>query len=50
MATKIRIDLRGYIFPGGKRWLGENKELCSQIKAVLDRARKDLELRATELC
>ena len=34
-------DLRRYIFPNGKRWLGENKELYPQIKAVLDKARED---------
>ncbi len=34
-------ELRKSIFPNGKRWLGENKELYSQIKAVLDRARED---------
>jgi len=37
-------DLRRYIFPNGKRWLGENKELYSQIKAVLEKAREDPEL------
>ena len=34
-------ELRKYIFPDGKRWLGENKELYSQMKAVLDKARED---------
>ena len=43
-------DLRRYIFPNGKRWLGENKELYSQIETVLEKAKKDLGLRATELC
>ena len=37
-------DLRRYIFPNGKRWLGENKELCSQIKAVLEKVKEDPEL------
>lgn len=49
LAPCIR-DLRGCIFPGGKRWLRENKELYSQIKAVLDKARDDLEQRATRSC
>ncbi|KAL8764940.1 MAG: hypothetical protein Q9209_007804 [Squamulea sp. 1 TL-2023] len=35
--------LRQYVFPNGKRWLGENKELYSQMRAVLEKARKDLE-------
>lgn len=34
-------ELRKYTFPDGKRWLGENRELYSQIKAVLDKARED---------
>ena len=36
-----RRDLRRYIFPNGKHWLRENKELYPQIKAVLDKARED---------
>lgn len=36
-------DLHKYVFPNGKRWLGENKDLYSQIKTVLEKARKDLE-------
>ena len=43
LASCVR-ELRRYIFPNGKRWLGENKELYSQIKAVLDNAREDPEL------
>jgi len=43
-------DLRRYIFPNGKRWLGENKELYSQMKAVLEKAREDSELQATGPC
>jgi len=34
-------ELRKYIFPNGKRSLGENKELYSQMKVVLDKARED---------
>jgi len=34
-------ELRKYIFPDGKRYLGENRELYSQMKAVLDKARED---------
>ncbi|KAL8993846.1 MAG: hypothetical protein Q9169_006043 [Polycauliona sp. 2 TL-2023] len=34
-------ELRKCIFPNGKRWPGENKELYSQTKAVLDKARED---------
>ncbi len=34
-------ELRKHIFPNGKRYLGENKELYSQMKAVLDKARED---------
>ncbi|KAI4225365.1 MAG: hypothetical protein L6R40_008377 [Gallowayella cf. fulva] len=34
-------ELRKYIFSNGRRWLGENKELYSQIKAVFDKARED---------
>ena len=37
-------DLHRYIFPNGKRWLRENKELYSQIETVLEKAKKDLEL------
>lgn len=37
-------ELRKCIFPNGKRWLEENKELYSQIKAVLDNARENLGL------
>lgn len=37
-------ELRKYIFPNGKRWLGENKKLYFQIKAVLNKAREDPEL------
>ena len=36
-------ELRKYIFPNGKRWLGENKELYSRIRGVLDKARGNLE-------
>ncbi|KAL8903406.1 MAG: hypothetical protein Q9207_003952 [Kuettlingeria erythrocarpa] len=43
-------ELRKSIFPNGKRWLGENRELYSQIRCVLDKARRDLELEATGLC
>ena len=32
-------ELRKYIFLDGKRWLGENKKLYSQIKGVLVEAR-----------
>ena len=35
-------ELRKYIFPNGKRWLGESNELYSQTKAVLNKAREDL--------
>ena len=35
-------DLREYIFPNGKRYLGENKELYSQMKAVFNKARLNL--------
>ena len=34
--------LHKYVFPNGNRWLGENNELYSQMKAVLDKAREDL--------
>ena len=43
-------DLRRYIFPNGKRWLRENKELYCQVKAALEKAKEDLEVLATELC
>ena len=36
-------DLRRYVFPNGKRWLGENKELYPQMKIVLEKARNDPE-------
>ena len=36
-------ELRKYIFPNGKRWLGENNKLYSQIRGVLNKARGDLE-------
>ena len=35
-------ELRKCIFPDGKRWLCENKELYSQIKAVLVKAREGI--------
>jgi len=37
-------DLRRYIFLNSKRWFEKNKELYSQIKAVLKKAKKDPEL------
>ena len=37
-------DLRQYVFPNGKRWLGENKELYSQMRTVLEKAEEDLAL------
>ena len=33
-------DLRQYVFPNGKRWLGENKELYSQMKTVFEKVEK----------
>lgn len=36
-------ELWKYVFPNGRRWLGENKKLYSQISGVLDKARADLE-------
>ena len=43
-------DLHKYIFPNSKRWLGENKELYSQMKTVLEKVKKNLESRATGSC
>jgi hypothetical protein len=37
-------DLRRYIFPNGKRWLGENNEMYPQMKPILEKARDDPEL------
>jgi len=37
-------DLRRYIFPNGKRWFAESKELYSQITAVLEKAREGPDL------
>lgn len=35
-------QLRKVVFPQGKRWSREDKKLHSQMKTVLDEARKDL--------
>ncbi|KAF2188774.1 hypothetical protein K469DRAFT_70746 [Zopfia rhizophila CBS 207.26] len=35
-------QLRKVIFPGGKRWLREHRQLYTQMKSVLEQARKDL--------
>ena len=37
-------ELRKVVFPDGKRWLTEDTKLYSQMKAVLSKAREDLEL------
>ncbi|KAL2050313.1 hypothetical protein ABVK25_009421 [Lepraria finkii] len=37
-------ELWKYVFPNGRRWLGENKKLYSQIQGVLDKARGELKL------
>jgi hypothetical protein len=35
-------ELRKVVFPEGKRWLGEDRRLYSEVKSVLETARKDL--------
>jgi hypothetical protein len=35
-------ELRKVVFPDGKRWLTEDRRLYSQVKSVLEMARKDL--------
>jgi serine/threonine protein kinase len=35
-------ELRKVVFPGGKRWLKEHRQLYTQMKSVLEQARKDL--------
>ncbi|KAF2174352.1 hypothetical protein K469DRAFT_614801, partial [Zopfia rhizophila CBS 207.26] len=35
-------ELRKVVFPEGKRWLREHRQLYTQMKSVLDQARKDL--------
>jgi hypothetical protein len=37
-------ELRKVVFPDGKRWLTEDTKLYSQMRAVLSKAREDLEL------
>ena len=34
-------ELRMVTFPGGKRWLKEDRTIYSQMKAVLEKAKKD---------
>ncbi|KAF2804372.1 serine/threonine-protein kinase Sgk2 [Mytilinidion resinicola] len=36
-------EMRKVVFPEGKRWLREDRQLYSRMKAVLQRARKDLD-------
>ncbi|KAF2193607.1 hypothetical protein K469DRAFT_239099 [Zopfia rhizophila CBS 207.26] len=35
-------QLRKVVFPGGKRWLREHRQLYTQMKSVLEQARKEL--------
>ena len=42
LAACVR-DLRQYVFPNGKRWLGENKELYSRMKTVFEREGRKLQ-------
>lgn len=37
-------ELRKVVFPGGKRWLSEDRELYLRMTDVLEKAREDLEL------
>jgi len=34
-------ELRMVVFPGGKRWLSEDRELYSRMTDVLEKARED---------
>jgi hypothetical protein len=35
-------ELRKVVFPGGRRWLKEDRELYSRMKSVLEKERRDL--------
>jgi serine/threonine protein kinase len=37
------LELRKVVFPEGKRWLQQDRQLYSQMKSVLEKARTDLE-------
>ncbi|KAL8699985.1 MAG: hypothetical protein Q9201_005694 [Fulgogasparrea decipioides] len=43
-------ELRKVVFPGGKRWLSEDRELYSRTTDVLEKAREHLELEPKGLC